>query len=561
MKKILSVFLCALMLLSMAVPVSAADEELKVIVANDLHYNPQYSYAGALVKKNSISEDYFHIASTGRLLNESYAIIKAFLEQAAASDSEFVLLPGDLVDNGTKEEHAAFAQILKSFEETSGKSVFVAPGNHDLLKTSVSEFIGFYQELGYSEALAVDTLSASYTADLDNGYRLLSIDSCIPGEGGHGINAERLEWIKAQCQKAKEDGKKLVAIMHHNLLDHYNLSSIVHAGASVNADIGLADVLAEGGVKYIFTGHTHNHDIQSYTAKDGTVIYDVVTGSLNVWPCEYREVSFGSDVRLKVKAIEKIDTSILASGYSERAADLVANNFPQYARECVEVGMRITFLDYTKASRLKSLLKLDAENDAQVVAVIDKVAPKLVEALSMPLYAENEAEEGKSIESIVAQYGKTLPESDYKDIYDLAVGVYLEFVGGDEYLPSFATETILVTRGFAAVLSYTLSEVSGEEYAQVLDFLLDKFGVDVSVDLLNYAGSELKRFEGAELLLTTALNPIITGFTVDGAPADRNVTLPGYSELVEEEPTFWDKLISFFLKISEFFRSLIAFRF
>ena len=49
-------------------------------------------------------------------------------------------------------------------------------------------------------------------------------------------------------------------------------------------------------------------------------------------------------------------------------------------------------------------------------------------------------------------------------------------------------------------------------------------------------------------------------FTTDRAPADSNVILPGYTELVEEnEQTFWEKLIDFFKMIYAAVRTLLAF--
>ncbi len=561
MKKIISLILSALLIFSLAAPSFAAEDELNILVANDLHYNHSYSTATQMKVRNNISADFPQIVSTGRLLYASKAIILSFFEKAAAGDADFVLVPGDIADNGIAVEHEVMAGIFKEFEDKTGKQVYVVPGNHDYLKSTVEQFKNYYADFGYNTALETDSLSASYTVELNDEYRLLAIDSCDPPIGSHGITAERLSWIKAQCEKAKKDGKKLVAMMHHNLLDHFNLASVVHVGSSVNADINMADVLAEGGVKYIFSGHTHNHDIQPYTASNGATIYDVVTSSLNVWPCEYREVSFGEQVKIKTKTIDKIDTSLVAPNLSQRAADLMENNFPQYVRECFDVGMEITFRAYTGPSELKKLLKLDAEKNPEMCAVIDKVGERLRDVLSMPFYKAQEGEEGMSIESIVAQYGKTLPASSYTNMYDLAIEVYAAFVNGNENLPSYSTETILVTRGLAASLSYALAEVSAEEYAAVLDFILDMFGIDISLDLLSYAGDGIKRFEGAELLLTTALNPIITGFTVDSEPGDRNVTLPGFDKLVEPELTFWQKIVNFFLKLSDFFRSLISFRF
>ena len=213
MKKLLSLALCVIMLFSIAVPAFASeDDTFNVTVCNDLHYNLSYSNASKYSKYNNLSEDYQHIQSTGRLLYESYAIIKKFFEDAAKNDSEVILLPGDLADSGSKEEHIFFAEMLKEFESKTNKQVYVVPGNHDYWKTSANEFKSYYADFGYNQALEVDTSSASYTADLNDEYRLLAIDSCIEntyGANSHAVNQDRFNWIKEQCYKAKEDNKKV----------------------------------------------------------------------------------------------------------------------------------------------------------------------------------------------------------------------------------------------------------------------------------------------------------------------------------------------------------------
>ena len=565
MKKFLSLVLAVIMLFSMTVPAFAsADDALKITVANDLHYNLAYSNAEKYLKHNSISEDYQHIQSTGRLLYESYAIIEKFLDDAAKNDSEIVLLPGDLVDSGSMDEHIYFAEMLKDFEKRTNKEVFVVPGNHDYWKTSMDKFKSYYADFGYSQALTTDSLSASYTADLKGGYRLLAIDSCIEntyGANAHGINQERFNWIKEQCYKAKEDNKKVIAMMHHNLLDHYVVGSVIDTGTAVNVDFDLADVFAETGVKYIFTGHIHISDISAYTAENGAVIYDVVSSSINVWPCEYRNVTFADKAEIKSVKIENINMDLLPNGLNDNAKMLAQEDVIQYARECLEVGQRILFTNYTSPYQIKQLLKLDPEKDKDMVAVIDKVSNKLSEALYMPIYKADEIQDGKSIESLVEQYNRTLPATEYKDMYDIVVHIYLAYQGGDENYPAYSDEMVLVTRGLAAVLSYTLGDVTKEEYAQVISYILNKFDIDLSIDLLSYAGDGIKRFEGLELILTYVLNTVLTKFTVDEEPGDKNVTLPGYESIVEEEDTFWEKVAKFFQKIFDFIMSLFAFKF
>ena len=293
MKKVISVLLCiAMLFISFSLVSFAADDDMKIIVANDLHlsaksYKP---YTG-----NTQTNAWAHVASSGQLIIESNAIITAFLEKAAESDADYILLPGDLVDAGTEEEHLLMAAKLTAFENETGKAVFVVPGNHDFFKSDLTFFKATYSAFGFGEAIAENENNASYVAELSDDFRLLAIDSTIPGESKPEIDADELNWIKTQLEKAKADGKKVIAMMHHNLVEHFILADMIHSSAVVPS-AELAGVLADGGVKYIFTGHTHDQDIASYTSASGNVIYDVVTNTLNAYPCVYREVTFGKSV-------------------------------------------------------------------------------------------------------------------------------------------------------------------------------------------------------------------------------------------------------------------------
>ncbi len=557
MKKALSVLLALIMAFSLCSVVAAAEsEELVVAVANDLHYNLKASTT--VTKRNSVDEDFAHIGSSGRLVNESVAIISAFLEAVGKGESEYLLIPGDFTETGSKEEALLFAAMLGEFEAKYNKQVYVVPGNHDLFHLTLDEFRTVFAQFGYDEAIEKDTFSASYTVDLSDGYRLIAIDSCKPGESPYGFDDARMSWVKAQAEKAQAEGKKPIAMMHHNLLEHFILGTKIHSGAIITSgNSAYAEEFAKAGIKYIFTGHTHDHDIASYTAADGTVIYDIVTGSLTGTQCPYRVVRFGDEVKVETKNVDSIDLSLLPPGISENALKLAETDFIAYSNKATDLSYRILFNSYTSASGLKRILKTE---DAEMNAIIGKVADKLSEAIRMPLNKENETTEGKSIESIVAKYDTVIPDSSYTDMLDLAITVYQAHNLGDEYYPAYTDEVVIVTRSIAAAISYALCDVSGEEYAKVLSFLTSLTGFTVPVNYLIYAGDGMKRFEGIEILVTTALLPAIVEFTVDDAPADNNVTLPGYAQLVEEEElSFWDRLVEFFMSIFDAIRTVFAF--
>ncbi len=556
MKKTTALLLCILTIFSCAViPTSAAEKELKLTVVNDLHLDLKDATAEEVKKRNSVSEEYFHASSGGQLPYESVAIIRAFLRDAAKSDSNTVLMPGDLTTVGTVEEHTAFIALIKEFEETTGKKVFVIPGNHDLFDVTVEEFEALYADFGYGEALANDPDTASYTAELGGKYRLLAIDSNEPGKSPHGVDDKLVSWVKAQCEAAKKDGKYLIAMMHHNLTAHIVLVEIFHPSAVVsNTSTALADTLADNGVKYIFTAHTHDQDIAKYTSKNGNVLYDCVTASLNAYPCVYREVTFGEQVKITTKNVTSIDTSLLPTGINDNAMALAKSDFLAYAKNCTYTGITETITAYTKPKTLKKYIKTD---DPELQASIDPAIDKVCEAVQLPLYKKDEVEEGKSIESLAASLGTTLPETNYKNLVEVAVVLYQAHAEGDENYPAYTDEMIILQRSVAIVLNYAMSDLNADDYSRVLGFVLNLLGVEISPETVESIGGALEQFKGNELLLTTALMPLLTRFSVDEAPADNNVTLPGYAA-EKEEVNFLQLVIDFFKGIIDFFRSLFA---
>lgn len=556
MKKTISVLLSMLMFFSLcSVAASAEGEGLVITVVNDIHYN---NFATAQ-KSNSVSEDFAHVNTAGRLYYEADAIFKAFLAEAAENESDYLLIVGDITETGTEKQVEKMVGMLSAFEAETGKKVFVVPGNHDVLNNTKAQFMKDYADFGYDEAIEIDDKSASYIVDLDDEYRLIAIDATTCGTGTHSVNEERLEWIAAQGEKAKAEGKKLIAMHHQNFIDHMILSSVVQPGGVVTAKNEAAiDVFAKAGIKYVFTGHTHDHDIASVTASDGTVIYDAVTGSLGGYGTPYRVVTFGDDVKFETRRINKIDINDLPSGISENALALAESNFTEYQKTVTDLSYEITFNYYTQPDRLVSFLNIE---DEDMKALVKKLAVKINEGINMPFMAADETEEGKSIESLIAQYDLVLPETEYKNLLEVAVMIYQTHNFGDENLPGYSDEVVLATRGLGAVLGYALSDVTGEDYAKALSFVASLLGANIPVDFLVYAGDGISRAQGIEVLITTVVLPLLVEFTNDAAPGDSNVTLPGYAELVEteEELSFIQKVMEFFKKIYDFVRTVFTF--
>ncbi len=551
MKKLISVLLCVLMLMSaVTIGVSAADD-MKIIVANDLHLSMKsyVPYTG-----NTQTNPWAHVASSGQLIRESDAIITAFLDNAAKSDADYILLPGDLVDTGAEEEHALMAAKLADFEKSTGKQVYVVPGNHDFFKTEIADFKILYNDFGYSEAVAKADSHASYTVDLGAKFRLIALDSTLPAESKPEVDDEKIEWLKAQLDAAKADGKFVIAMMHHNLLEHFIFSEKIHSSAIVKNE-SLKDIFADGGVKYIFTGHTHDQDIASYTSANGNTIYDVVTNSLNAYPCQYREVTFGNkNVVFAEKRVDKVDTSLIPAGFSQEAMDLAESDFTAYTKKTMWIGLRKTFTGYLNATQLIKLMELDPEADADMCRIVTSLGDKIEEITQMPFYAAEDG--GKTMKEVAAQYGKTLPESNYTDIIDLAITLYQAHCTGDERYDANSVEVNLLLTAAETVLCYCLEDLSAEDYKTALTFALEITGATIPDGVIDFAGGSLERIEGIDLVASLVLRPLVVQFTTDSTPADNNVTLPGYE--TSAFMRFVQKVMDFFNKIFEFFKMIFS---
>ncbi|MCP4445596.1 MAG: phosphodiesterase [Myxococcales bacterium] len=133
----------------------------------------------------------------------------AHLEDAVAHLVSFrprpdaVLVSGDLVEDGSREEYKLLIAILAPLK--ADIPVYVAPGNHDERET-MREMM---RTAGYDYLPEAGFLH--YTADLGE-LRLISLDTLVPGEPGGHLCAERLAWLDARLE---EDKRPTLIMQHH----------------------------------------------------------------------------------------------------------------------------------------------------------------------------------------------------------------------------------------------------------------------------------------------------------------------------------------------------------
>ena len=474
MKKLLCVLLTFVLFLG-ALPVSLAGAQgkpLKLLVTSDTHWRDV----------GEVQPDGFFRPrdSLGQMTSLTPLLVERFLKDAAESDAEAVLITGDLTDWSADEHAQAFADILGRFEDETGKAVYVVPGNHDLRMGDDPDdhrrFRGVYARFGYDEALSVEETTSSYAVDLGEGYRLLGVNSNKAGGAGH-LSDELLAWIKNQSIDAKRSGKKVIAMMHQQLLEHYTLEQKIDDFYLVDNFRDARKLFAEWDICVTFTGHLHMGDVAKYRGK--STIYDITNPSLSTWPLVYREVTLeGENVRLESKTIDSLDLTHIVPGYSDEQKEMIASDPVRYAYGC--------------------------QQDSFVTEYLMEFLPA---DFFVPLYGE-----GDTVEAKAKALGYKLPESDYETTDDVFTAFWAGLIGGDEHIGGNSVEVRLTLDA-----AYALGTDYLKKNVPVLEKLL-------RFKPLAFLGHKLLN----NFLLRALLSVVLRGFTIDRGPADNNVTLKAY---------------------------------
>lgn len=275
---------------------------LTITVLTDTHY---------YCKENGTSGKAYDIANSKsqKLLAESPEVLEsAFNQIANDNDSDIVLISGDLTNNGELNAHAEFINMLRELKK-KGKRVYVITATHDFRKNEVADlYVGdeklqtkaasremlydMYREFGPDEAISVHRESMSYVVQLCDGYRLFALNDDTNRNGKSGFSDECFDWISERAKEARDDNQFIIAMTHHPLIAPSPIYEIIGKGDMLGDYKERIEQLADLGVQFIFTGHTHIPDTSLYQSSKGNVIYDICTSSPIGYPGAMRKVTF-----------------------------------------------------------------------------------------------------------------------------------------------------------------------------------------------------------------------------------------------------------------------------
>ncbi|MDO5522689.1 MAG: metallophosphoesterase [Bacteroidia bacterium] len=308
-----------------------ASDPIKIAVVTDLHYLSPQLADGKQAHK-------MYEKSTGRNTADLHEVLDTVLARIMAQNMDVLLISGDLTNHGERRSHLDLIEKLKRVQR-NGTKIMVAPGNHDVNipnaraytgekptpVTSISEeeFAEWYAPFGYGNALKRDEGSLSYLAEIDENTWLLCFDTNRYRE--HTTNSvtagrivpQTMSWALDILREAREKNITVLGMMHHGLVEHMPYQSTFFSGYLIEDWQKNAEILADAGLKVVFTGHFHSNDVSLLTSPAGNTIYDVQTASLAQYPFAYRVMEL-SDNKLSIDT--RFITSVARNPHLEEQA-------------------------------------------------------------------------------------------------------------------------------------------------------------------------------------------------------------------------------------------------
>lgn len=391
-------------------------KNLKFYHLTDLHY-----YANERI--GSSGEKYkLKCELDQKCMAESGAIVDAaFKNLCDDKDIDIVLISGDLTFDGEKQSHDALVEKLQRLKD-NGKRVFTTFATHDfymharkytdeegeteLPKYTRAELRELYNDFGYSEAIAEHKKSYSYCVQLSEDVRMLALNDDGDFDEFCGYYNDLLFWIKDQVEAAKKAGCEIFAMTHHPVVEPSPIYPLFSHKAMLGGYEFTTPYLADLGIRYVFVGHTHIHDIDYIESKKGNRLYQINTAALTAYPLAYRKVEF-SDEGMDVKTVQ----------VKEIDFDLGGKDVLEYAKE------HFTYM---------------------IRSVFDSIEHDYEKFIVLSQGFSGEGEKLRKLQPVIQRLGKIANQLTFKKLCGFfGCGKYVEKEIADESIIAFLCQVIL----------------------------------------------------------------------------------------------------------------------
>lgn len=264
------------------------------VIADPHYYSEKLGCEGSAYERREGSDQ--------KMLIKSKGTISAALREIKNSDAEFLMIAGDLSNDGERCSHEEIREMLYEFKKS--KPVYVITATHDwccdgnprrfegdqvfndVETLAPNELHEFYRDFGLNDSISefhTHQDKVSYVVRPCDGVTVFCLDDDQNGEGGAGYSDEHFEWIKVQTEEAKKRGDIVFGMQHHHLhLTEFD--RVINGKGSVEYREKLCKKFADIGFPVMFTGHSHMQHIRRIDSENGNPFYEINVGSISGYP-------------------------------------------------------------------------------------------------------------------------------------------------------------------------------------------------------------------------------------------------------------------------------------
>ena len=372
----------------------------KIVVISDPHVMP----ATLLPNPNNSDWITYINNSSRKLVDYSQTLFDQVVADIAGmvEQPELILIVGDLTKDGELVSH----DYIKTKLDVLNTPTLVIPGNHDLGTTkaliygdettnaptiTAEGFASLYADYGYGTTSEREPTTLTYACEPIDGLVVIGIDS---GTGGV-LSENTLDWVCEKAQAACDNNKKVIAMMHHPLIPH--IAGGLAGGTSISNSAYVRNRMADAGINTIFTGHTHISDIaKDWNENKNKTIYDITTGCLCSYPCDYQIVT--------------IDDSWNSMSIATQSITSAGNSLTDIAFSAETAKTRLTnsmILYYTKSIK-RQLLK-EGMDEYTATNVANQIAPNFASAYVY--HAEGNEDGNTDAQTLLAELNLSIPDT------------------------------------------------------------------------------------------------------------------------------------------------------
>lgn len=194
----------------------------------------------------------------------------------ALRDLDAVVVSGDCSDDGTEDSYRFLADTVGGFAAARGAATVYAVGNHDD-RATFARILG--NGVGGAAPAPHGGQASAVDAVLDvAGYRLIVLDTQVPGQGDGAIDPARVEHAAAALREA---GRPAVVVLHHPPVPATDRLTHVF---ELDAPERLLPLVGTGLVRAFLCGHYHHalsasfHGVPVHVAPGVANVVDTASG-------------------------------------------------------------------------------------------------------------------------------------------------------------------------------------------------------------------------------------------------------------------------------------------